>query len=271
MSAPRLAYDDEGRGPAVLLLHAGIADRRMWAQVAADLVARGYRVIRPDLRGYGHSRLAAGEPVRNHDDVVRLLDALGVERIPIAGCSMGGAVAIDTAIAHPDRVSGLVLVGANVSGSSWSDELRATWDALCGDVDEDDLDALAAAEVRFWVVGPDRRTDDVDPALLALAGAMDRAALAGEELIDRAGVQWLEPPAQDRLAEVRAPAWVLAGAADLPEVRARADRLAAGMPRGVRLPDVPDAAHLAPLERPAALAATLDAFLLSLARTDSAS
>jgi 3-oxoadipate enol-lactonase len=253
-----LAFDDEGSGPAVVLLHAGIADRRMWAPLAGRL-AQAHRVVRYDLRGYGESTPPVSS-FAHHDDLVGLLDAWGLERATLVGCSFGGAVAIDTALAHPDRVGALVLLGSAVSGYRWS-QFEELWDQVVGEVDESDLTALAAAEVRFWVVGPQRSPDEVDPDLIAFAEEMDRRALAAEAALDDLEVRALQPPAVDRLAEVRAPALVAAGAADIPEIRQLADRIAAQLPRARRVPDVAGAAHLLPLERPDVVAALVGEFL----------
>jgi 3-oxoadipate enol-lactonase len=253
-----LAYDDEGTGRAVVLLHAGIADRRMWTPLAGRL-APTHRVVRYDLRGYGESTPPVSS-FAHHDDLVGLLDAAGIERATVVGCSFGGAVALDTALAHPDRVEALVLLGSAVSGYRWT-QFEELWHQVVGEIDEDDLTALATAEVRFWVVGPTRNPDEVDPDLIAFAEEMDRRALAAEAVLDDLEVRALQPPALNRLGEVRAPALVGAGAADIPEIRQLADRLAAQLPRATRLPDVEGAAHLLPLERPDVVATFVIEFL----------
>jgi 3-oxoadipate enol-lactonase len=256
-----LGYDDEGVDTGLLpvvMLHAGIADRRMWQPLATALADR-YRVVRYDLRGYGESTPPLSS-FAHHDDVVAVLDRLGLDRAALVGCSFGGSVAVDAALAHPDRVAALALFGAVVSGYQWS-ELNDVWDRVVGDIDEDDLDAVAAGEVRLWVVGPDRQPEDVDAGLLAFAEEMNRRALAGEDSLSRVDVRGLDPPALGRLAEVAVPTLVTAGAADIAEVRRLADRIAAEVPGGRRLPDVPGAAHLLPLERPEPVAAALAGFL----------
>ena len=197
LNGATLAYDDLGDGTAVVLLHAGIADRRMWRGQLAALAGR-HRVLNLDLRGYGESNLPES-PFAHHDDVVGLLDALGIERAALVGCSFGGSVAIDTALAHPDRVAALALFGSAVSGHKWSKETHDLWESVIGEVDDKDLDADADAEVRFWVVGPGRQPADVDPALLDFAREMDRRALA-----DRSGTRQRRGtrtrPARDRTA-----------------------------------------------------------------------
>lgn len=259
INGARLAYDELGSGSPVLLLHAGIADRRMWRHLAPALAER-HRVIALDLRGYGDSELPPAA-FAHHDDVVAVLDALGLDRAALVGCSFGGAVAIDTALAHPHRVSALALFGSAVSGNQWSEETEQLWDDLVGEVDPEDFAAGAAGEVRFWVVGPGRRPADVDPGLVAFAEEMDRRALAAEQALSAVEVEELDPPAIERLADLRLPLLVTAGAADVPDISRLADRIAAEVPGAVRLPDVPDAGHLLPLERPEAVDAALRDFL----------
>ncbi|MEV0152769.1 alpha/beta hydrolase [Micromonospora sp. NPDC050686] len=259
VNGARLAYDEAGSGSPVVLVHAGIADRRMWrAQVPA--LAERHRVIVPELRGYGESELPPS-PFAHHDDLVGLLDALGIERAALVGCSLGGRVAVDTALAYPDRISALALFGAPVSGNEWSEETERLWDELVGEVDPEDFAASATGEVRFWVVGPTRQPADVDPELIRFAEEMDQRALAAEQALSAIDVDELDPPAIERLGELRMPVLVGTGADDLADIRRLADRIAAEAPQGVRMPDVPDAAHLLPLERPAPVNAALLAFL----------
>nr|AHE14706.1 putative alpha/beta hydrolase [uncultured bacterium] len=259
MDGLRLAYDDIGDGVVVVLLHAGIADRRMWRHQAIALRGR-YRVLNLDLPGYGESGLPPGG-YANHDAVAGLLDELDIAQAALVGCSFGGAVAIDTALAHPGRVSALALFGSAVSGHSWSEEFRKLQQSLFDGVEEDDLDAVAQAEVHLWVVGPGREPDDLDPELLAFATEMDRGALAAESALDVVQTRELAPAAIGRLGEIRVPTLVAVGAADVPEIRQLADLIAAEVPQATRLPDVPGAAHLLPLERPDVVNPVLREFL----------
>jgi 3-oxoadipate enol-lactonase len=269
-----LAYDDTGAaggtsdtgaagtGDAaapIVLLHAGIADRRMWQRQVAALAHRN-RVLALDLPGYGESSLPR-RPFSFYDTVVEFLAELDLERAAFVGCSFGGAVAIDIALAHPDRVTALGLFGTAVSGHRLSDETHALWHSTVGDVAEDDLDAMAAAEVRFFVVGPGRPPDQVDPALLQIAEQMDRRALAAEQALKAVPTISLDPPALGRLEELRVPVLVGVGAFDVPDFQRLADRVAASVPGAVRLPDIANAAHLAPLEQPGPVNAALLNFL----------
>src|SRR5215210_3996077 len=101
----QIAYDVAGSGPPVLLLHAGIGDRRMWdAQVPA--FAEHFTVIRFDARGFGETR-KPNAPFAPYADAIALLDHLAISRAHFVGVSMGSQTAIEAAIAAPERVSAL--------------------------------------------------------------------------------------------------------------------------------------------------------------------
>ena len=254
-----LTYDDVGDGPVVVLLHAGIADRRMWRHQVAALRER-HRVLNVDLPGYGDSGLPR-DGYANHDAVVGLLDQCDVDQAVLVGCSFGGAVAIDTTLAHPDRVGALALFGSAVSGHRWSEQFRQLRQAVFADIDDDDLDAVAKAEIDLWVVGPDREPDDLDPGFLRFALELNRRAVTAEAALDVVPRQALAPAAIGRLAEIQVLTLVAVGAADVADIRRLAERIAAEVPQARRVPDIPDAAHLLPLERPDLINPILLAFL----------
>src|SRR5205085_6620031 len=106
LSSTGIAYDDEGVGEPVILVHAGVADRRMWSAVAPILAAR-HRVIRPDARGFGESMPPTG-PWSHHTDLLGLLDALLVTRAHLVGASMGAGVVVEAALARPEIAASLV-------------------------------------------------------------------------------------------------------------------------------------------------------------------
>ena len=110
-SASSLAFEDRGEGPAVVLVHGHPFDRSMWAPQQEPL-GRSFRVIAPDLRGYGQSPATSGTVTMRQlaSDVEALLDDLGVESAAVVGLSMGGLVAMELAIASPDRWWALGLV-----------------------------------------------------------------------------------------------------------------------------------------------------------------
>ncbi|WP_299443688.1 alpha/beta fold hydrolase [uncultured Phycicoccus sp.] len=252
VTASGIKYDragDPGR-PSVLLVHAGVADRRMWDPQWPALAA-GFDVVRPDLRGFGDSAAAPEGALDHVADLLALLDGLGVDRCHVVGSSFGAGVAVELALTAADRVASLLL--APPGGSllaAMTPDLRAFVDAESAALDVGDLDAAVEANVDAWVVGADRDRADADPAVAAAVRRMQRRAFeVGEALGEPEEVE-LDPPALDRLGEVRAPTLVVVGRHDLDTSRDAADRVARGIP-GARRVDWPDVAHLPSMEQPA--------------------
>ncbi|HEX5578693.1 MAG TPA: alpha/beta fold hydrolase [Candidatus Limnocylindria bacterium] len=253
----RLAYDLAGDGPPVVLLHAGIVDRRMWDDVV-PLLADMATVIRFDARGFGESSRAPDGEYARWEDLFAVMDAAGVERAHLVGVSQGAETALDAALTAPDRVDHLVLCGAGLRGWPFRDELNARWKAEVEAWERGDLDGCAEESMVTWFDGPQRLAIEVDPAIRRRAWEMQRLAIDLEN--DDAKAISPEPPASERLAEVKAPTLVTVGALDQPDMVAIAETLAAGIPdaRHVVLPGV---AHLPPMERPAEFATLLRGFL----------
>jgi 3-oxoadipate enol-lactonase len=110
LNGARIHYERSGTGFPVLLIHAGIADSRMW-EPQAEAFDKRFDMVRPDLRGFGDTALPPA-PYSGIADLVGLLDHLQIDRAHVIGCSMGGTLAIDLALEHPKRVERLVLVAA---------------------------------------------------------------------------------------------------------------------------------------------------------------
>jgi pimeloyl-ACP methyl ester carboxylesterase len=251
-----LAYDESGSGPPLLLIHAGIVDRRMWDDVLPAFAA-GHRVIRFDMRGYGDTPLPSGEFVYGAD-VVALLAALDVERTSIIGVSMGGHVALDVAIAHPELVDRLVVLASGIDGWEHSAAMRAEWDLEEAAWQSGDLDEVAWVNVRTWLDGPTRGEDAVPAALRRRAFEMQRRALDHDN--DDAKGGWLTPSRRAGLGEIRAATLVMVGELDQPDFVDIARMLAAEIP-GARLEILPGVAHLPPMEDPAQFSRAAIAFL----------
>lgn len=106
-----LAYTDEGRGEPVVLLHGHAYDRSMWDGQVATLTEQAWRVIAPDLRGFGESQVTEGIVYTEEfaADIVALLDELGLETVILLGFSMSGQVAMQIAASYPERVGALII------------------------------------------------------------------------------------------------------------------------------------------------------------------
>lgn len=253
-----LRFEVAGAGPALVLIHAGIADSRMWDGLFERWAAT-HRVLRYDLRGFGRSGRASGS-FAHRDDLRALLDAVGIERAAVLGISFGGGVALDFALAYPERIRALILVAARPGGLPPTADITTVWEAEEEALARGDLDAANEVDLRAWVDGPRRTPEQVDPAVRARVREMNRLVLDREAVEADAEPRPLEPPAVERLSEVRVPTLVIVGALDRPGTLAGTERLAEGI-AGARRAVIPDAAHMVPLERPDQFATLVEDFL----------
>jgi 3-oxoadipate enol-lactonase len=247
-----LTYDRAGPadGPTVVLLHAGVADRRMWEPQWPGLTAT-CDVVRLDLRGFGESATRPGGGwFAHHDDVTRTLASLGVRQAHLVGCSLGAGVAVEVALAAPHLVRSLVLLapGGSLLTEDTTD-LRRFVEAEDAALEGGDLDAAVAANVTTWVDGPHRDADEARAEVRARVATMQRRAFEITAEWDDVDEVELEPAAVDRLGEVGVPTLVLTGSVDLDAVRAAAEVVTARVPEAWH-EEWPDTAHLPSLERP---------------------
>lgn len=243
-----LAYETtpaQPGGGAVLLLHAGVTDRRSWASLTPRLSAR-HQVIAYDARGYGDTRYQP-EPHSPVADALAVLDAAGVERAALVGASLGGRTALDFALTHPDRVDRLVLIGPGVSGSPVivddPEPVRILAEAMDAADERGDLDEVNRIEAHIWLDGPTAAEGRVTGAARELFLEMNGKALRAEDPGERS---LADPPAWDRLGDVAVPTLVLDGELDLDEVHDRCTALAEQIPAAelIRLPGVAHLPHL---------------------------
>ena len=245
-----LHHRSEGSGPAVVLLHAGVADLRMWDVQVSELVP-GHSVVRCDLRGYGPTPLEPGASYSDAGDVLALLDELGLERYALVGASYGGWVALQVATAAPDRVERLVLIDPLAEVAEPDDRLRAVWREEGALVEAGDLEAATDLIVATFL-GPDATEDARELLWKMQRGILESQIAAGE-------VANAELPVDlDRLTM---PVTVVAGAHDLPFFVETARELARVLP-DAELVELPWAGHLPSLERPLETAHVVRAALL---------
>jgi 3-oxoadipate enol-lactonase len=234
------AQDTEGDGQPVVLLHPGWGDSTIWDPVLARLAGRaGIRAVRYDIRGYGRSPSPAA-PFTALGDLIAVLDHLRVQRAVLVGHSGGGGTAIGLALAHPGRVSALILAAPGTQDYPWpeSDPYMAEFGQLFAAGDRDGLVTLG---LRTWAAG------GADPA----AQAQVRAAVAG--FFSQGEHELPDPPAYPRLDDMKVPSVLVVGELDAPMVRESSANIAARLP-GCRKIEVPGADHLLPLRVPDLLA-----------------
>ena len=237
-----LPHDEAGSGPAVVLLHAGIADRTMWAEHLEPMARAGYRVVAVDLPGFGEAPVAAGHQAPWTDVLATLAD-LAVERAALVGNSFGGAVALRAAFVAPERVWALALISAPSPGLEPSPELAAAWQAEEEALARGDTEEAVDAVVDAWML------PDAPPELRDRVAVMQRRAFALQ-----AGVELTEAPDPveqdpDALARLRVPTLVAAGERDKPDFLEAAREMTRTLPAACHVV-IADAGHLAPLETP---------------------
>jgi 3-oxoadipate enol-lactonase len=247
-----LAADEQGGGGAVVLLHGQPGDRHDWDAVVAVLDSR-VRTIVPDRPGYGRTGGRAGGPAANAEAVVDLLTRRRVDRAVIVGHSWGGAVALEVALRHPDRVSALVLV-SSVGGPGSTGTLdRLLGVPLLGPaLSLGGLALLRAARVRRLLA------PGFAPALPAALEALPDGWLASWPAFvaeQRALLREL-PGITRRLADVEVPVAVLVGTADRVVPPASQAALAARLARA-EVVRAPGCGHLLPREAPQLVADTI--------------
>jgi len=260
----RLYYETAGQGVPLVMIHAGVADSRQWNN-EFEFFARGYQVVRYDMRGYGKSEPVDGE--FNHlDDLVAVLNALELhEPIVVMGCSMGGGLAMDFALAYPSRVRALIMVGSGPSGLQLDVPTSAKFAEVEKAFEAGDLDLVSELETQIWFDGTGRTPEQVDQAMRKLLYDMNRQALAHEVKQLGKRLPNTQVPAFDRLNELRIPVLILVGEHDTPYILAAADYMIEKIPSAQKV-RVEDAAHLPNMDHPDEFQAIVTNFLEGLSK-----
>lgn len=247
-----------GEGTGVVLAHAGIADARMWDPQWDALAAR-HRVVRYELRGFGRADVEH-VAFSNRADLIAIMDAAGLDRAVLVGCSRAGSIVIDTALEFPDRVSGIAWVCGGLSGSDVEDVPQEQARFERGEALEaaKDWAALADLDVEIWVDGIGQPAGRAPAAVRDLVRRMAYDTYVQEKPYGDTVV--LDPPAAARLGELRVPLLAVVGLLDIAATAKVADVLVAGV-AGARRIDLPDVAHLPNLEKPEWFTQTLLGFL----------
>ena len=246
-----LWYDDTGSGSPVVLLHEGVVDSRSWDPLV-PLLAGSHRVLRYDQRGFGRSP-APMEPYSVVDDLVSVLDAAGVERAALVGCSRGGNIALTAALDRPESVSALVLAGSGLPGHRLqvdaTPEQEARWDKAEA---AGDFEAMAEIDMEIWA------PMGADPELRAMFVENAVASSSEQETTDE--------PVADRLGGITAPTLVVTGGRDVAAINEVGEILAREIP-GAQHAVIDEADHMIQWRAPEELAQLVLRFLSETERS----
>ena len=248
-----LAYDVAGSGPGLVLLHSTVCDRRMWDPQWEVLRDAGFRVVRCDFRCFGETPVPS-TPYNEADDVVDVLDVLGLESFAIVGASHGGRVAQEIAARWPKRVTKLVLVCSNSSELVPGPALGEVWSREEAYLEAGEIDAAVELNAATFL-GPAASEATREHVRAMQRRALEMQFAAGDAIEE-------QPPIEVdfSLSSITAPSLVITGGLDLPEFGQAALRLVELLP-DTRAVHLPWAGHLPTLERPDELNALIAQFL----------
>ena len=245
-------YETAGSGNVILLIHDGLLHQEVWDD-QFSFFSKDFKVIRYDRRGYGKSSPATGS-YTHMDDLKTLYEQLEIDSAILIACSSGGALAIDFTIDYPQKVNGLVLVGAVVGGFSYTSHMSNRGGHLPESF-ENDLE-----ESIYYV------TDDPYAIYFKNTNAKKRAVEMiknyPQRVYKRQKYTRRVPPSYLRLNEIKTPTLILVGEFDIPDVHAHAGAINAGILQSRRLV-LPNSGHIIPMEQPELFNETVMGFINS--------
>lgn len=259
----QLYYETAGEGMPLVLSHAAFLDSRMFDAIWEPL-AKHFRVIRYDMRGFGKSSPVTGTLCRRND-LDRLLTHLDVTQAHLLGCSNGGQISLDLALEQPQRFQSLTLVDATPSGFELQGEAPRYMFEMFDAMQHGEIDRSNELQIRIWLDGEQREPGQVDSTLRKKALEMNRIPVAQNTffIADMQPASPLDPPAITRLEAVNCPTWIVAGALDHSEILRAADEMINRIP-DARKTIIESSGHVPSYEQPDAFVKLLMDFLGSL-------
>jgi pimeloyl-ACP methyl ester carboxylesterase/threonine/homoserine/homoserine lactone efflux protein len=258
VNGTKLYYEMMGNGPPLVLIHGGLMDRRMWDD-QFEVFAKEYKVLRYDIRGYEKSEMPEG-PFSHVDDLYGLMRFLNIDNASIVGLSLGGMIAIDLTLEHPDMVNALISVAAGLNGYHYAD-----------------TENLAEKYQRIFKTGEEQGIDAAVDLLMELPffipvdenSKMRRRMreMAKENYVTWSGPQdiqvWPQPPSIERLSDIEVPTLVIVGDHDVTDIFGVADSLEEKIP-GAKKIIIQGAGHHVNMEKPETFNQVMLDFLRSI-------
>lgn len=241
INGARIYYEAMGKGPAVVLIHGGLGDSRMWDAQMKPL-SKHYRVVRFDIRGYGRSPAPTAE-YYPHEDLRALLDYLKIDKATLVGLSLGGIIAADFALEYPARVERLVLVDSGLRGDKQPPDEKASNARRVGKSEgtEKYFEAFLQADMLAGLRDRPKAREAMHRMMVEnyKADAYIRAGLP----------QSPEPPTIQRLEQIKQPTLVIIGSLDGKNLQNIANTLAARIPNARKVV-IEGASHHPSVETP---------------------
>lgn len=253
VNGTRLYYEIRGDGPTLVLISGANLDSRLWDEQFEDFAER-FRTLRYDPRGIGRSDQPE-EPFSHYEDLRALLEYLGIESAHLLGFSFGAGVALDLAVAYPDRVESLILVAPGLS--SWKDELAP----VLAELSVQATDEGRAKAIDVLLSDPNMPGDDNPEARQRMRVILeDSPRLFDSGFAYLQMMEPLDPPAEERLEEIVVPTLLVVGERDHPGIHENVDMLQQGI-EGARKVLIMGVGHVVNLEHPEELRRVVFDFL----------
>jgi len=262
VNGTQLYFQLAGSEHPMVFLHGFAGDSRLFDD-QFKAFAQHSQVIRYDLRGFGKSDLPTSEPYCHYDDLKALLQYLGIARADLVGQSMGGAIAIDFTLAYPDMTRALILLDSTLGGFEHSPEFQAWFAFLVSQASEAGVEMAKALLLDTPLLESARANPDV-------------ARRLGQVFSEYSGWHWinedpgaeLEPPAIQRLEQIRAPTLIITGEHTGTDLRAIGDFLQARIPNAHAI-ILNGVGHVPNMEDPQTVNEIVLDFLASFTRDES--
>ena len=243
----RIDYEVQGQGPALVLGHSLLFDRRMWSGVAPAL-ARHFRVINVDARAHGRSTASGRFTLEDlAGDWLAILDHENIERAHLCGLSMGGMTALRLALAAPARVAAMALLDTSADRETPGHRvLYRLMAELQRVVRIDAVSAPLVVRKMFGRTSQRQRPEVVERGMAIIRDQSPRAVYPAVRAVFGRGTL------DDQLGRIRCPTLVVVGDEDTATPPVRAHRIAERVP-GARLERVSGAGHISVMDRPDAV------------------
>lgn len=256
-----IGYDDHGIGQPLLFLHAFPLNRSMWSGELTTLLQeeRPFRLVALDWRGFGESDITTGISTMEQfaDDVVGLMDELGMQEAILCGLSMGGYAAFAFLRKYPQRLKGLIL--ADTRPGADNDEAKANRENMARIAETQGTEAIADLQLPKLLMEETLHHHlEVEARVRRM---IDAATPQGIAAVSRGMAQ--RPDSTDLLATIHCPTLVIVGEQDVLTPPSVAQDYAAQIP-GAQYIVIPEAGHLSNLEQPEAFHQAVSGFLQSV-------
>ncbi|MBI5403833.1 MAG: alpha/beta fold hydrolase [Ignavibacteriae bacterium] len=258
----KIYYEEKGDGVPLIMIHGGFLDRRMW-DGQFDYFSNYYRVIRFDVRNHGLTTSGA-DNFTNYDDLNALMDSLKINKAVVMGLSMGGLITIDFALAHPEKVIALIPVSTGLSGFDKKDDGWKEFDRNINiEFTKSNVKGAIDCMLKAWTDGPDRTPEQVDSKVRENVRIMLKSTFDKPDTMRIPGK--LNPPANGRLSEIKAPVLTIFGNLDMQGIKNIAGRIENEI-IGSRKVEIKGAAHMVNMEFPDEFNETVRMFLNEIIR-----